>query len=134
VVSITPVDSQLSAAPRDADQRCGTGIFSPGSARHRRSPEAIHHAGHGGMRSVLDLDPFASAGAVAPRLLLGDDPLEPHAAGRCEKFGPDLAPLKRRYENTLSATAQKLVELTLAIEQRQVAQVLAADGDQVEGV
>lgn len=123
------VGTSASMPQADPEHRCYLDAERP-----LPSPEAIQHARHSGMRSVFDLDPFASAGAVAPRLMLGENPLEPHTAGRCEEFGPDLAPLERRNENTLSATSQELVELTLAVEERQIAQMLAADEDQVEGV
>jgi hypothetical protein len=38
-----------------------------------------HRALEGGMRAVLDLDPFAAPpGAIAAIASLGDDPLKPH--------------------------------------------------------
>jgi hypothetical protein len=45
-----------------------------------------HRALEGGMRAVLDLDPFAAApGAIAAIASLGDDPLKPHDTRRIGK-------------------------------------------------
>jgi hypothetical protein len=86
------------------------------------------------MVPVLHLNPIAGARPVASLPVLGDDPLEPHPAGGGEQVRPDLATLERRHEDALLPAAQELVELPLAVEERGIPQVLAAERHQIEGI
>jgi PilZ domain-containing protein len=78
------------------------------------------------MASVLDLDPvLLPAAAVRPIAVLGDQPLEPHAAGSTVKIGADLASLERRHSDAVRSARQQALEIGLAQVQRQGAEVVA---------
>jgi hypothetical protein len=66
--------------------------------------------------------------------MLRHQSLEPHAARRLEQARTDLTLLERRDEHAFGTALEPLGEPILALEQRLVAQIITADGDQIEGV
>jgi hypothetical protein len=91
------------------------------------------HAIESVMLPVFDLDPvLRPASLIRPVAVFGDDPLQPHVAGRAEKVEPDLATLEWVDEDALGPACQQPFEVGLAQVKRQLAQIVATFDENIE--
>src|SRR5258707_538079 len=87
------------------------------------------------MTSVLDLDPVRRAtGTVAALAPFGDQALQPELAGLPEQVRPNLTLLKVADKNPLRPPRQQPRQVGLAQVQRQLAQILAIECQDVKSV
>src|SRR5437899_7996147 len=81
---------------------------------------------------VLDLQPLRLCGVVAPVLSLRDDPLKVLRADGGEEL-PTAAGEMLRAKNDARELRHDRAEDLLSLDQRKLAEVLAVDGEHVEG-
>ena len=87
------------------------------------------------MRPVLHLDPmFRPASLIRPIPPLRHQTLQSHPAGGAKQVRPDLALLERCHEDAVWPSRQQAVEVGLAHRQRQGAQIVTIERQDVESV
>src|SRR5690606_5739688 len=123
--------------PDAADEAQSVAVVEPDQQRAEVRPSAARRGEASDHRidfaQDLDLEPLArAAGPIRTVGALGDDPLGAVLAGELEQLLALLGEVRR--VSKPRARVQDLLEQALALDERRVAQVVAVEPWQVEGV